>query len=132
MSMTDPIADMLTRIRNAVAIRKSSVDVPYSKIKSAMLKVMKENGFIEDYTTELVKGHATLRVKLKYGPEGEQVIRHIQRVSKPGRRIYVGADEVPQPLNGLGLAILSTPAGVLSHRDARRRRVGGEVLCEVW
>ena len=132
MSMTDPIADLLTRIRNAYAVTKPSVDVPYSKLKSAVLKVMKEHGFIRDYSTELVEGRATLRIHLKYGPEGEKIINHIQRVSRPGRRVYVGVEEIPRPLDGLGLAIISTSAGVLSHVEAKRRRLGGEVLCEVW
>ena len=132
MSMTDPIADLLTRIRNAYAVTKPSVDVPYSKLKSAVLKVMKEHGFIRDYSTELVEGRATLRIHLKYGPEGEKIINHIQRVSRPGRRVYVGVEEIPRPLDGLGLAIISTSAGVLSHVEAKRGRLGGEVLCEVW
>ena len=132
MSMTDPIADLLTRIRNAQAVTKRGVDVPYSRLKSAVLKVLKEYGFIQDYETELVEGHATLRVRLKYGPEGEKLIRHIQRVSKPGCRVYVGVDDIPKPLGGLGLAVLSTSGGVVSHVEAKRRGVGGEVLCEVW
>ena len=132
MSMTDPIADLLTRIRNAQAVTKASVDVPYSRVKSGVLKVLKDGGFIQDYTSEMVGGRATLRVRLKYGPEGEMVINHIQRVSKPGRRVYVGVEDIPRPLGGLGLAVLSTSAGVISHVEARRRRLGGEVLCEVW
>ena len=132
MSMTDPIADMLTRIRNAQACGRGSVPVPYSKLKSAILRVLKESGFIQDYETELVGGRATFRVRLKYGPEGERTIKHLQRVSRPGRRVYVGIDDIPRPLGGLGVAILSTSAGVLTHREASRRRMGGEVLCEVW
>jgi small subunit ribosomal protein S8 len=132
MAMTDPIADLLTRIRNAQAVEKRSLDVPHSKLKSSILKVLKESGFISEYASEMVGGHATLRVQLKYGPEGEKLINHIHRVSKPGRRVYVGVDDIPRPLGGLGLAILSTSAGVISHSEARRRHVGGEVLCEVW
>jgi small subunit ribosomal protein S8 len=132
MAMTDPIADLLTRIRNANRTTKRQVDVPYSKLKVRILKVLKEHGFVGDYETELVGGHATVRVQLRYGPEGEKLINHIQRVSKPGCRIYVGADELPRPLGGLGLAVVSTSAGVMSHVEAARRRMGGEVLCEVW
>ena len=132
MSMTDPIADLLTRIRNAHAIGKRSVGIPYSKLKSSILNVLKGAGFVKDYVSEMVEGRATLRVHLKYGPEGEQLINHIQRVSKPGCRVYVGVDDIPRPLGGLGLAILSTSAGVVSHVEAKRRRLGGEVLCEVW
>lgn len=132
MAMTDPIADLLTRIRNAYRVSKRGVDVPFSKLKANVLKLLKEHGFIEEYSAEMVEGRATLRIRLKYGPEGEKVINHIVRVSKPGRRVYVGVGEIPRPLDGLGLAILSTPQGVLSHVEAKRRRLGGEVLCEVW
>ncbi len=132
MSMTDPLADLLTRIRNASGVTKRSVTAPYSKLKMGVLKVLKEYGFIQDYEVELLGGHATVRIRLKYGPEGEQLINHIQRVSKPGRRVYVGVEAIPRPLGGLGLAILSTSAGVVSHVEAKRQRVGGEVLCEVW
>lgn len=132
MAMTDPIADLLTRIRNGVRVSKPSVAVPYSALKARVLDVFKAHGFIADHTTELDGGRAVLRVQLKYGPEGEKIIRHIQRVSKPGRRVYVGADAVPSPLNGLGLAVVSTSVGVVGHLEARRRKVGGEVLCEVW
>lgn len=132
MAMTDPIADLLTRIRNAHRVSKHQVPIPYSELKGRVLDVLKRHGFIEDFDTELVAGKATLRVRLKYGPDGERMFSHMQRVSTPGRRIYVGVDKIPAPLNGLGLAILSTPAGVMSHAEAKKRRIGGEVLCEVW
>jgi len=132
MAMTDPIADLLTRIRNAHRLSKRQVAVPYSKLKSRVLDVFKRYGFIEDFNAELAAGKAVLRVRLKYGPDGERMFSHIQRVSRPGRRVYVGLDAVPSPLNGLGLAVLSTSAGVMSHVEARKRRLGGEVLCEVW
>ncbi len=132
MSMTDPIADMLTRIRNAVAIHEMQVKIPYSKVKSEILTVIKKGGFVKDFDSELVNGHAVLTVQLKYSPDGDKVISHIQRVSKPGCRVYVGTDDIPNPLNGLGLAVLSTSKGVVSQLEARRRHVGGEVLCEVW
>jgi len=130
--MTDPIADLLTRIRNAYRTRKQSVDIPYSRLKSNILKIMKEHGFIQDYGSELVEGYATLRVRLRYGPEGERIMSHIQRVSKPGCRVYVNADEIPRPLNGMGIAILSTSSGIVGNMEAKRLRLGGEVLCEVW
>ena len=132
MAMTDPIADLLTRIRNAQRVKKEYVDVPHSRLKSSIIAVLKKNGFIDDFESVLVDGRAALRVRLKYGSEGESIIEHIQRVSTPGRRVYVGVDDIPNPLNGLGLAILSTSIGVVGHVEAQRRRVGGEVLCEVW
>lgn len=132
MAMTDPIADLLTRIRNAHRVSMHRVDVPYSQLKGKVLDVLKTHGFIDDFDTELVEGKATLHVRLKYGPDGERMFSHLQRVSKPGRRVYVGAEKIPAPLDGLGLAILSTSGGVLSHVEAKRRKIGGEVLCEVW
>lgn len=132
MSMTDPIADLLTRIRNANAIKRAQVDIPASNIKRGIAEVLKREGFIRDY--RLIEGdhQATLRVYLKYGPDGEFVINKINRVSKPGRRVYRGLKEVPKVLNGLGIAILSTSRGVLSDTEAREKGVGGEILAEVW
>lgn len=130
--MTDPVADMLTRIRNANRVGKPEVDIPYSKLKEGILKVLKGNGFITDYRPEMEAGHGVLRVALKYGPDGEKILSHIRRVSKPGRRVYVGAREIRDVLGGLGILVLSTPNGVVSSTDARQLRVGGEVLCEVW
>jgi small subunit ribosomal protein S8 len=147
--MTDPIADMLTRIRNASAIERPYVEMPATKVKVAIAKVLLEEGFIAGYRTgkhaadaqgvkhfeessNLGEPHMILWVDLKYGPEGEQVIRNIQRYSKPGRRVYQGYKDVRRVLDGLGIAILSTSKGVLSDRQAKKEKVGGEVLCTVW
>ena len=132
MSMTDPIADLLTRIRNGLRIEAASVKVPHSKMKNAILEVLKSGGFIRDFRSEMIGDRATIVVDLKYGPDGEQIVRHIQRVSRPGRRVYRGAQELPLPLNGLGMAVVSTSRGVLSSVDAKKENVGGEVLCEIW
>ncbi|MBN1420721.1 MAG: 30S ribosomal protein S8 [Planctomycetes bacterium] len=132
MSMTDPIADMLTRIRNANRVGKKEAKIPFSSLKVNILKVLKQSGFIEDYDLTLEEGHGVIRCRLKYGPDGECVIRSIQRVSKPGRRVYRGATGLAKVVNGMGVAVVSTPLGVLSDEEARRRNVGGEVLCEVW
>ena len=132
MSMTDPIADMLTRIRNASSARHDKVDIPASRIKRSISQILKEEGFIRDY--ELVKEgpQGTLRVYLKYGPNKEKVISGIRRISRPGLRVYVKRDDVPKVLGGLGVAILSTPRGLASDRKARTDGLGGEVLCFVW
>jgi small subunit ribosomal protein S8 len=130
--MTDPLADLLTRVRNGLAVRARSVKVPHSKLKKAIVQVLKENGFIDDWTSELIDGKAFIRVHLRYGPDGEEVIRHIRRVSKPGLRVYRQAGEMPEPLNGLGIAVVSTSRGVMTQVEAKKQNVGGEVLCEVW
>ncbi len=132
--MTDPIADMLTRIRNAGMVRKASVDIPYSRLKEEIARVLKEEGFILGYEVLQEEGrpHRTLRVFLKYDKNRQHVIRGLQRVSKPGRRIYTRARELPRVRAGLGIAILSTPKGVLSDYQAFLENVGGEVLCYVW
>lgn len=132
MSMTDPVADLLTRIRNAVGSGKKSLKLPFSGFKKNICRVLKEQGYITDYSPEMDGTKAVLRVELKYGPDGEQVLRHIQRVSKPGRRVYAAADAVPNVLNGLGVAVLSTSKGVISSREAQKMNIGGEVLCEIW
>jgi small subunit ribosomal protein S8 len=132
MSMTDPIADMLTRIRNAVAVGKPEVGVPSTKIKLGIAEVLKREGYIEDFRLEEGRLQNTIVITLKYGPEGELVIQRIQRESRPGRRLYVGAQDVPEILNGLGIAIVSTNKGVLSDREAREQKVGGEVLCSIY
>ncbi len=132
MSMTDPIADLLTRIRNGLRIESESVTAPFSKLKKTILEVLKKSGFLRDFEVIMKDGRATLRIHLKYGPDGERVITHIQRVSKPGRRVYRGASDLPNPLNGLGIAVVSTSRGVVSHQEARSMKIGGEVLCEVW
>ncbi len=130
--MTDPIADMLTRIRNAVRIERPAVEMPLSKVKRGLAEVLKREGYIWDW--EQVDDQPTnrLRLHLKYGPNGERVIRHIRRVSKPGRRVYSGATKLKPILNGLGITIISTSRGVISDREARQRKLGGEILCEVW
>lgn len=146
--MTDPIADMLTRIRNALRIESPFVDIPSSREKVGIAQVLKDEGYILDYQVgrirfdehtgrkEFCPGEPDpkpiLRIFLKYGEQGEQVIRSIERVSKPGRRIYRGYRELKPVLNGLGIAVVSTSEGIMSDRQARRRRKGGEVLCEIW
>ncbi len=130
MSMSDPIADMLTRIRNAQAMEKASVRVPASKVKTAIAKVLKDEGYIEDYRTVGDAKLPELEIQLKYYA-GRPVIEKIARVSKPGLRIYRGKDELPTVMNGLGVAIVSTPKGVMTDRKARSLGMGGEVLCLV-
>jgi small subunit ribosomal protein S8 len=130
--LTDPIGDMLTRIRNAVMVKKKEVVVePASKIKMAILDVLKREGYIEGYKIEGEGVKKKIIVYLKYY-QGKPVIQVIERVSKPGRRIYVGVDEIPKVYNGLGIAILSTSKGVLSDREAKKLRVGGELICKVF
>lgn len=130
--MTDPIADMLTRIRNAVRIEKSHIEMPLSKVKRGVADVLKREGYIWDWSEVEAKPSSVLHLDLKYGPNGERVIRHIKRVSKPGRRIYSGARAMRPVLKGLGITVVSTSRGVVSDREARQRNLGGEVLCEVW
>ncbi len=130
--MTDPIADMLTRIRNAVRIERPHVDMPLSSVKRGVADVLKREGYIWDYQEIDQEPAKQLRIELKYGPSGERVIRHIKRVSKPGRRVFAKAKEMSPVLNGLGITIISTSRGVISDREARQRRLGGEVLCEIW
>ena len=130
MSMSDPISDMLTRIRNAQMASTASVAMPSSKVKMAISKVLKEEGYIEDYSVATVEGKAVLEVILKYYA-GRPVIERIDRVSKPGLRIYRGVDSIPTVMNGLGVAIVSTPKGVMTDRKARASNTGGEVLCVV-
>ncbi len=133
MSMTDPIADMLTRIRNACQSNHRRVDMPASKVKVQIAQILKENSYIQDYKTlETEEGRKILRVVLKYAGTGSPVIRDLQRVSTPGLRRYVGVGEIPRVRNGLGMAILSTSRGVMSDRQARQARTGGELLALVW
>lgn len=133
MSMTDPIADLLTRVRNAHRIDYKTVDVPHSSIKKGILEILKKEGFIEDFrVTEVTPSSSSIRVYLKYGPDGEKVISTIRRVSKPGRRVYRRFTDVEPVLNGLGLGIYTTSHGILTDRECRERKVGGECLCEVW
>jgi small subunit ribosomal protein S8 len=130
--MTDPIADMLTRIRNATMRRMRKVTMPASRLKVSIAQILKEEGFILDYRVEPMKPASELTLDLKYGPDGEIVIRHIERVSKPGRRVYSGASDLPRVLRGQGILVLSTPKGVLSDRTARKENIGGEVLCKIY
>jgi small subunit ribosomal protein S8 len=147
--MTDPVADMLTRIRNASRIERPAVDIPATRLKANIAEVLKQEGFIIDYQLGFEKpdesGHPAfnvvtdhslpkllLRVYLKYGPEGERVIRHVQRVSRPGRRLYLRSDQIKPVLDGLGISIISTNKGVVSDRQARAQRLGGEMLATVW
>jgi small subunit ribosomal protein S8 len=132
MSMTDPIADMLTRIRNAVRVKKAHVDVPYSRIKAGVLDVLEREGFITGYDVSEPTGRGMLRVALKYSRLGESVIQAIQRASKPGLRKYAGADDLEPVLRGVGISVVSTSHGVLSDRECRDKKVGGEVLCTVY
>jgi small subunit ribosomal protein S8 len=132
MSMTDPIADMLTRIRNACGSKHRRVDIPVSKMKTEIARILKENNYIQDYATlETDEGKHVLRVRLKYAA-GQPVIRELQRVSTPGLRKYVAVSEIPRVRNGLGLAILSTNKGLMSDREARQARTGGELVAVVW
>ena len=130
--MTDPIADMLTRIRNAVRIERGAVEMPLSKVKRGVADVLKREGYIWDWSEVDTAPVKTLRLDLKYGPNGERVIQHIKRVSKPGRRVYSKARDLKPILHGLGITVLSTSRGVVSDREARQKNLGGEVLCQVW
>ncbi|MBW3542058.1 MAG: 30S ribosomal protein S8 [Planctomycetes bacterium] len=130
--MTDPIADMLTRIRNALRIERAYVEMPASKLKIGIAEALKREGYIWDYEIVEAQPQNTLNIHLKYGPNGEQVIQRIDRTSKPGRRVYAGAKDLPDVLQGLGISIVSTNKGVLSNREARKVGVGGEVLCTLW
>jgi len=130
--MTDPIADMLTRIRNALMAKHEEVQMPSSKLKLEIADILKREGFIKNYHLLEDRHQGTLRLYLKYGEAGQQVIRGLKRISKPGARIYVSSKEIPRVANGLGIAILSTSKGVLTDKQCRRLKVGGEVLCYVW
>ena len=131
--MTDPIADMLTRIRNACAAKHRRVDMPASRVKAQIAQILKDNSYIQDFRTlETEEGRKILRVVLKYASGGQSVIRDVQRVSSPGLRRYVGVGEIPRVRNGLGMAILSTSQGVMSDKQARQARTGGELLALVW
>ena len=130
--MTDPIADMLTRIRNAVSVERPHVELPASKVKRGLAEVLKREGYIWDFDEVEAEPIQQLKLDLKYGPNGERVIQRIRRISKPGRRVYRKARDLKPVLNGLGITIISTSRGVVSDREARQRNLGGEVLCEVW
>jgi small subunit ribosomal protein S8 len=132
MSMTDPIADMLTRIRNAGGARFDKVDIPASRMKIGLAKIFKEEGFIKNYKVIKDNRQGILRVYLKYSDQHQPLIQGLKRVSKPGRRVYAGHEELPRVQGGLGVAVISTSQGVVTDRQARKLGVGGEVLCEVW
>jgi small subunit ribosomal protein S8 len=130
--MTDPIADMLTRIRNAIQIERPFVDMPHSRVKVAITEALQREGYIWDFEVIDESPRKILRINLKYGPNGERVVQAIQRTSKPGCRVYVGVGDMPNVLQGMGTCILSTNKGVLSSREAKQAGVGGEILCTVW
>jgi len=132
MSMSDPIADMLTRIRNGVMANFDSVEIPLSKLKVGIAKVLKQEGYITDYQVLEEGVQGTLKIDLKYGPNNEKVLTGVRRISKPGLRQYEKADRIPKVMSGLGIAILTTSHGIITDREARERNIGGEVLCEVW
>jgi small subunit ribosomal protein S8 len=132
MSVTDPIADMLTRIRNANMTRKDHVLVPASRLKLEVAKVLKAQGYIQKYDLIDDKRCGQLRIHLRYARERDRVITGLRRISRPGMRVYVNSKQIPRVLGGLGIAVLSTSDGVLTDREARRRRIGGEILCYVW
>ena len=130
--LTDPIADMLTRIRNAVMIRSEKVDIPASRMKLEIAKILKEEGFIRAYKILKDKKQGVLRITLKYAPDSEAIISGIKRISKPGRRVYVNKDKIPTVMGGVGISVLSTSRGILGDKTCRREKVGGEVLCYIW
>jgi len=132
VNLTDPVADFLTRIRNSIRARHQKLDVPASKLKLEIARILKEEGYIANYKPTEEDGQKVIRVYLKYGPNSEAVIRDLQRVSKPGCRVYLGRDEIRRVQGGLGISIMTTPKGVMTGRQARREGVGGEILCEVW
>jgi small subunit ribosomal protein S8 len=132
MSMTDPIADLLTRIRNGAHARKEQVDVPYSTVKARIVEVLAAEGYLKEHSIIEQDGHRILRVWLRYDNQNRPVIVGLKRVSRPSLRIYRGAEEIPPIRSGLGVSILSTPHGILTDREARKRHVGGEIMCSVW
>ncbi|MBU1568683.1 MAG: 30S ribosomal protein S8 [Proteobacteria bacterium] len=132
MSMSDPLADMLTRLRNAVMVKFDSVEMPLSTVKVDVAKVLKEEGYIRDYQVKSDNIQGTLKIDLKYGPNKEAVITGLKRVSKPGLRKYTKVNDIPKVLNGLGIAIISTSKGVVTDKTARALNSGGEIICEVW
>lgn len=132
MTMTDPISDLMTRIRNAQLAKHDRLDIPASKLKVEMCRVLKQEGFIENYRLVEAKPQSAIRVYLRYSDDGVPAIEHMARISKPGRRVYRDVDNLPEVRNGLGVGIISTSHGLLTDREARERRVGGEFLCELW
>ena len=132
MNLTDPVADFLTRIRNSIRARHQKLDVPASRLKGEIARILKEEGYIANYKATEEDGHAVIRVYLKYGNNNEAAICDLHRVSRPGCRVYIGRDEIKRVQGGLGICILTTPRGVMTGRQARREGVGGELICEVW
>ena len=132
MQLSDPIADMLTRLRNALMARHPHVDIPHSNMKERIAYILKDEGFVKDVQIVREGPKTTLRIDLKYTPQRRPVMSHLKRISKPGLRVYTGYDRIPRVLGGIGLVILSTPSGVLTGQQAKRMGVGGEMLCEIW
>ena len=132
MVMTDPIADMLTRIRNANVVKHETVDVPASNMKKELARILLEEGFIRGYDVIEDGKQGIIRIQLKYGQEGERVITGLKKISKPGMRVYAANHEIPKVLNGLGISVISTSKGILTDKQARKENVGGEVICYVW
>ena len=132
MSMTDPIAHMLTKIRNAIMAKKTAVEIPSSKVKARIAEILKEEGYIQDYEAISDTKQGILKIYLKYDDDTISAIANLQRVSKPSRRVYVAKDAIPSVLNGMGVAIISTSKGVMTDRAARQAKIGGEVICYVW
>ncbi|MDA3128931.1 30S ribosomal protein S8 [Aliibacillus thermotolerans] len=132
MAVSDPIADMLTRIRNANTVRHEKLELPASNMKKEIAEILKNEGFIRDYESIDDNKQGILRIFLKYGPENERVITGLKRISKPGLRVYAKADQIPRVLGGLGIAVISTSKGVMTDKEARKQQVGGEVLAYIW
>ncbi|MCE5322445.1 30S ribosomal protein S8 [bacterium] len=132
MTVTDPVADLLTRIRNANSAKHDFVEVPASKLSMEILRILRDEGFIKNYESLKDRKFPTAKIALKYGPKQEQIISNLKRVSKPGLRVYAKRDKVPRVLRGLGVAVISTSRGVMTDRDARKLGIGGEVLCYIW
>jgi small subunit ribosomal protein S8 len=132
MSLTDPVSDFLARIRNAINARHQKVDVPASKLKLEIARILKEEGYIANFKPVEEEGQKLVRVYLKYGTDNEAAISNVSRISRPGCRVYVGRNEIPRVLGGMGINILTTPKGVMTGRQARKQGVGGEILCEIW
>jgi small subunit ribosomal protein S8 len=130
--MTDPLADMLTRIRNAGMVKFETVEMPLSKVKTGVAAILKKEGFINDFQVIDTDTQGVLRIEMKYDQNNERIITNLKRVSKPGRRIYVKHDQIPKVMSGLGIAIISTSKGIFTDKEARAMKIGGELLCEVW
>ena len=132
MSMTDPISDLLTRIRNALIAKHATVDVPSSKVKVEIVRILRDEGYIDEYEVHEAGPQGTIRVRLKYATDGRRAITGLERVSRPGRRVYRGKDDIPRVLDGLGVTIVSTSRGIMTGQSCRTQGIGGEVLCNVW